>query len=412
MNRIAVIGGGPGGLFFALQAKRRLGADVEVYDQNPRDATFGFGVVLSEGGHNKFREADPGVADAIAAASYKGRDRLVMLDGDSVLVEGGPWQGSIGRVDLLNALQGLCAERGIPVHHEVRIENPDRLEADLIVGADGVHSVVRKAYEGQFGASSWTLTSRMAWYGTTRHFPIPILSFRRTDLGTFWAVGYSYAESKTSFVAECDADTWIRSGLNRMTAEERRVVSEEVFAEELGGHALLSNRSDWGSLSVIRCKSWSVGHRVLIGDALHSPHPSIGSGTRIAMEDAIALVDALEAAPGDVPRALANFQQQHEPKKSRIVSAMEKSLLWYENIAERLPEMSAETLAFDYMLRTGRLSEDRLRSEYPEFMRKYGDGLAAWKVASAARGAQAAGADRDRPAAAGSFPAKAMLANQ
>jgi 2-polyprenyl-6-methoxyphenol hydroxylase-like FAD-dependent oxidoreductase len=378
MTRIAVVGAGPAGLFFALLAKRRLGADVTVYEQNACDATFGFGVILSEGGHEKFREADPEVADAIAAVSCTRHGQMLRLDGETIAIDGGPWGGAIGRIDLLRALQALCVRRGIPVRHDCRIDNADRLDADLIVGADGVNSVVRKAYEGQFGATTWSLCSRMAWYGTTQNFPLPMLSFRRLDKGTFWAVGYSYAEGKATFVAECDAETWIAAGLNRMTADERRAFSGELFAEELGGHPLLSNRSDWSSLSVTRCKHWFVGHRVLIGDALHSPHPSIGSGTRIAMEDAIALVDALEQKPGNVLEAVSHFQAQHEPRKMKIVAAMEKSLLWYESIAQRLPTMNVRTLAFDYLLRTGRLSEDRLRSEYPGFMEKYGAGLKTW----------------------------------
>ncbi|HSV83352.1 MAG TPA: FAD-dependent monooxygenase [Ramlibacter sp.] len=379
MKKIAVVGGGPAGLFLALLARNRLGADVEVWEQNPNDATFGFGVIVAEGGHSKLRDADPEAADAIAAASFMTRDREIRLNGESLVIEGGPWGGAIARIRLLNVLQELCETRGIRLHYGSRIENPDRqLDADLIVGADGVNSVVRKAYEGQFGATSWSLTSRMAWYGTTRHFPSPILSFRTTEHGNFWCVGYPYAEGLGTFVAECDAEAWIRSGMNRMTMEERRVFSEQIFAEELAGHPILSNRSDWNALPVMRCAHWSVGHRVLIGDALHSPHPSIGSGTRIAMEDAIALVEALERRPGDVRLALESFQQRHEPKKRRMVDAMEKSFLWYENVGEKLARLDLVDLAIDYMLRTGRLDAERMRAEYPDFMAKHGARLEAY----------------------------------
>ncbi|WP_017776844.1 FAD-dependent monooxygenase [Paraburkholderia kururiensis] len=379
MRKIVVIGGGPSGLFFALMARRRLGVDVEVYEQNPRDATFGFGVILAEGGHGAFRDADPEAADAMAAASRMTRDRILSLDGESVEIEGGPWGGAIARIALLNVLQEICERRGVRVTYGERIENPDRFDADLIVGADGVNSVVRRGYEGQFGASSWTLKNRMAWYGTTCHYDKPILSFQRTGKGNFWAVGYSHSDSQSTFVAECDADAWQRSGLCRMTMEERRGFAEGIFARELAGHPLLSNRSDWSSLPVMRCAQWSVGHRVLIGDARCSPHPSIGSGTRIAMEDAIALIRALEAHRHDVPSALAEFQRQHLPQSNKLVLAMEKSFQWYEDVGDKLCSQDVVELAFDYMTRTGRLSESRLRAEYPEFMAQYGSRWEQWR---------------------------------
>lgn len=385
MKNITVIGGGPSGLFFALMAKRRLGVDVTVYEQNPKDATFGFGIILSEGGHGAFRDADPDVGEAIEAASYITRDRELLLNGQSVVIEGGPWGGAIARLKLLNVLQDLCAQRGIAVHYGVRIDNPDRFGGDLLIGADGVNSVVRRAFEGAFGSTTWTLQNRLGWYGTAHHYERPILSFRTTPHGNFWAVGYPHTAQQSTFVAECDADAWIRSGLYRMTMEERHAFTQEVFAEELGGQPLLSNRSDWIALPVTRCKHWSVGHRVLIGDALHSPHPSIGSGTRIAMEDAIALIEALEAHRDDVPLALKTFQTQHTPQSAKLVSAMEKSFEWYESVGPKLATLDVVDLTFDYMTRTGRLSEARLWREYPAFMKQHEQRWLRWRDAHPGR---------------------------
>ena len=393
MKKIAVIGGGPSGLFFALLARRRFpGAAIEVFEQNPQAATFGFGIVLAEGGLGRFRDADAETADAIMAASHITRDRIFSHNGDSILIEGGAFGGAIARIKLLNTLQALCRARGIQVHYEYRIENPDQLDASLIVGADGVNSVVRRAYEGQFASSTWYLTNRMAWYGTTRHFPSPILSFKTTPHGHFWAAAYPHSPSMSTFVAECDADAWTRSGLNRMSAEQRLAFSQDIFAAELSGHPLLSNRSDWISLPVIRCKHWSVGHRVLIGDALHSPHPSIGSGTRIAMEDAIALIDALAATPENQPQALAEYQRRHAPETAKLVDAMEKSYEWYEQVGEKMDSMDTITLAFDFMTRTGRLSPQRLHREYPKFMDKYETQWNAWQKSRAQPQSALAGA--------------------
>jgi 2-polyprenyl-6-methoxyphenol hydroxylase-like FAD-dependent oxidoreductase len=386
MNKIAVMGGGPSGLYFSILAKKNFpSADVQVYEQNPKNATFGFGIILSAGGYGRFSDADTASSDALMAVSFPTQDRVMIVNGQRIEIKGGPVGYAIARIKLLNTLQDLAEQAGVNVHYETRIDNPDLLGADLVVGADGVNSVVRKSYEGEFGSSSWTLSNRMAWYGTTQHFDCPILSFKATEFGHFWTAAYPHQDDMSTFVAECDADAWVRSGLNKMNLEQRLKFAEKIFADELGGHPLLSNKSDWGSLPVIRTKHWSVGNRVLIGDALHSPHPSIGSGTRIAMEDAIALIEALVSIPDDIPAALAEFQRKHTAQTSKLVHAMEKSSLWYEDVGEKMDSMEPVSLVFDYMTRTGRLNEDRLKAEYPEFMTGYADEWSAWFAAQAHR---------------------------
>ena len=289
-----------------------------------------------------------------------------------MFIEGGGYGGSIARLRLLNILEEHAERAGVKILYEMRIaDSAVHDDADLVVGADGVNSTVRTANEAAFGTTRWTLTNRLAWYGTEKHFPYPLLSFKRHQGGHFVGVAYPYTERMGTFVAECDANTWQSLGMEKMTDDQRRLLAEEVFAEELGGTSLISNKSNWGCLPVIRNRAWSVGHRVLIGDALHSAHPSIGSGTRIAMEDSIALIDALALNADNIAAGLAAFRQTREPGKNKLVAAAEKSFAWYESFATKMETLDAVPFVFDFLMRTGRIDTARLYQEYPEFMNRY-----------------------------------------
>lgn len=375
--KIHVIGGGPSGLYFALLAKRRFaGARVEVFEQNPQGATYGFGIVLADRGLDRLQRADEASYAAIVKASFFTRHRVIKHPGETIFIDGGGYGGAIARLRLLQILETHCQAAGVRLHHGMRIDDLDAIEdADLVVGADGVNSVLRKRHEAAFGTTSWMLTNRLAWYGTEKHFPYPVMCFRRYRGGHFVGVAYPYSERMSTFVAECDAGTWTRLGLDAMSDDERRGLAEQVFAEELGGCALISNKSLWHSLSVVRSTQWSVGHRVLIGDALHSAHPSIGSGTRIAMEDAIALADALASSPADMRSALATFRLAREPAKAKLVAAAEKSFMWYESFPAKVDALDPIPFVFDFLTRTGRVDAARLNAEYPRFMKRYGANL-------------------------------------
>lgn len=371
--KILVSGGGPSGLYFALLAKTRFPSfDIQVHEQNPRDATYGFGIVLAERGLERFRAAHAASYEAIMAASFVTRNRWMMLPGRKIYVEGGGFGGAIARLRLLNILEDFCLRAGVTVHYQSRIFETSSLQgADMVVGADGANSMVRKKFEQAFGTTSWSLTNRMAWYGTRKHFPYPILSFKKHALGHFVAAAYPYTENMSTFVAECDGKTW-DSKLATLSEDDRRQLAEEVFAEELDGHSLISNKSDWKALPVIRSRNWHVGNAVIIGDALHSAHPSIGSGTRIAMDDSIDLFKALEQSPADVAKALSLFRTLREPRKQAWVSAAERSFMWYETFGEKVDALSPEEFVLDFMTRTGRVDQERLKAEYPELLSQIG----------------------------------------
>jgi 2-polyprenyl-6-methoxyphenol hydroxylase-like FAD-dependent oxidoreductase len=371
--RIVVVGGGPAGLYFSLLAKTRCPkASVQVYEQNQLGATYGFGIVLADRGLSRFRNAHASSHKAIMDASFVSRNRIISHPDESFFVEGGGYGGAVARLRLLQILESYCEKAGVSVEYRKRIEAVEAFsDADLVVGADGVNSALRKQQETAFGTTTYSLTNRLAWYGTTRHFPYPILSFVRSEVGHFVAAAYAYTERMSTFVAECDAATWARSGLCKMGEEEQRKFTESIFANELQGMPLLSNNSAYRSLPVVRNREWSVGKLVLIGDALHSAHPTIGSGTRIAMEDSIALSDALATNRDDIPAALRAFRSFREPQKNKLVLASEKSFQWYEIFPQKIETLKPVDFVFDFLTRTGRISRDRLLAEYPEFMRRY-----------------------------------------
>lgn len=371
--RIAVIGGGPAGLYLSLLVKTSLPAcSVEVFEQNPLDATYGFGIVLADRGLEYLRRAHLPSATAIEAAAYVTRHRLVRHRSESIFIEEDGYGLAIARLRLLEILGDFCRRAGVVVHYETPIGDLTQLsDWDLIVGADGAHSIVRRADEAGFGSTFRTLTNRVAWYGTKQHFASPLLSFKSNPRGHFVGVGYPYNENASTFVAECDRTAWDQGGVGSMTDGERTALAETIFRDELEGKSLISNRSLWRPIPVVRNARWSAGNRVLIGDALQSAHPSIGSGTRIAMEDAIVLARAVASDAPNVTAVLRRFEAERRPARQKLLDAMERSIDWYENVAEHASDSDSIGLVFNYMTRTGRITEDRLRTSFPRFMRRY-----------------------------------------
>jgi 2-polyprenyl-6-methoxyphenol hydroxylase-like FAD-dependent oxidoreductase len=368
--RIAVIGGGPGGLYFAYLWKRRHpDARIELFEQNPEGATWGFGVVFSEQALEFLRADDPDTVNAIAPRMESWNNITLNLRGESVEIDGVGFS-SIGRLELLTLLQQRVRAAGIAPRYETQIESLDQFGGyDLIVAADGLNSFVRRAFENELGASvSWS-TNKFAWYGTTKRFATLSQTFVATGLGSFNAHHYRYSPAMSTFLVECDAATWQAYGFADKSIEQSQAICEQVFAKTLDGHRLISNKSVWRNFPWVWNERWSHRNIALIGDALHSAHFSIGSGTRLAIEDAIALAKALELEP-DISAALARYQAGRKPIVQKLVTAARTSADWYEHFSEHM-KLDLMDFAYSYITRSGRIDDARLRAMSPQFMARY-----------------------------------------
>ncbi len=369
--RIAVVGGGPAGLYFAAFWKARHPGDrVELFEQNPADATWGFGVVFSDRALEFLREDDAGTVDLIAPRMETWRDMTIKHRGETVVIDGIGFS-AISRLELLQLLQQRAREAGVMCRFGQPVATVGELAGfDLIVAADGVNSLVRRTFEGDFGTSLSYLSNKFIWYGTTRRFDTLTQSFVRTEAGSFNAHHYRYAPAMSTFIIECDRATWTRAGFAEATEDETRQLCEQAFADTLQGHPLVSNRSFWRNFPWVWNERWSFRNMVLVGDALRTAHFSIGSGTRLALEDALALVKALEAEPGDLPAALARYEATRRPIVEKLVAASRRSALWYERFAEHM-QLDPLDLAMSYITRSERVDEGRLRAMSPRFMALY-----------------------------------------
>jgi 2-polyprenyl-6-methoxyphenol hydroxylase-like FAD-dependent oxidoreductase len=371
LRRIAVLGGGPAGLYFGYLWKRRHPDDqVDVFEQNPDGATWGFGVVFSDKALDFLRADDPETAEAVSARMETWRDITLVHRGERIALDGVGFS-AVGRLEFITQLTERARSVGVNLRFGTTVKSVDELAGyDLIVAADGVNSLVRRTYEGDFKTSLSYDDNKFAWYGTTKRFETLTQTFVETEFGSFNAHHYRYSPKMSTFIVECDRATWLRAGFAEKTEEESRARCEKVFADTLEGHPLVNNKSIWRNFPWLWSERWSHRNMVLVGDALHTAHFSIGSGTRLALEDVIALVNSLDSEPHDLYRALEAYEAARRPVVEKLVKAAKTSAAWYERFPEHM-KLAPLDFGYSYITRSGRIDDDQLRSMSPRFMERY-----------------------------------------
>jgi 2-polyprenyl-6-methoxyphenol hydroxylase-like FAD-dependent oxidoreductase len=364
--KVLVAGAGPAGLYFSYLLKRNDPAcEVRVVEQNPPDATFGFGVVFSDRALEFLKADDPTTYELITPELAAWVDLVVVHRGVRNVIDGIGFN-AIGRLHFLRFMRQQAASVGIAVEFEKAVLSREEIRGyDLVVAADGANSAVRRFAD--FGTHITHCSNKFSWYGTPKRFEKLTQTFLANEHGAFNVHHYPHSPDMSTFVVECDAATWQRAGFASMGEEETRRYLERVYAPVLEGAPLVSNKSIWRNFPNVRNQHWSVGNIVLIGDALRTAHFSIGSGTRLAMEDAIALNRALQAE-GSIARALKSFESARRPIVEKLVAAADASGAWYDRFAEHMI-LSQRDFAWSYIQRSGRVDPERLSRTSPLFAR-------------------------------------------
>jgi anthraniloyl-CoA monooxygenase len=389
--RIICIGGGPGGLYFALLMKRADSRhDIAVIERNRPEDTFGFGVVFSDATMAGIANADSEAYTTIARHLVHWDDIAIHYGGDILTSTGHGFSG-MSRHTLLKALQDQARAAGVRLEFEREVRSlADFGDADIIVGADGVNSTVRSLLEARVRTTVDVRPNRFVWLGTSKPFPEFTFYFRYDSHGLWRVHAYQYAPSESTFIVECRDDTWRAAGMDAADESQTAAFLEALFAKELAGHRLITNRSVWRQFPTIAVDPWASGNVVLLGDAAHTAHFSVGSGTRMAMEDAVALRDALCADRATkVPRykdelendahhvardfspaidnALRNYEAARRPAVESLQRAAQASLQWFED-TERYMRLRPVQFAFTLLTRSLRITHEDLRKRDPAFL--------------------------------------------
>jgi len=380
--KILCLGGGPASLYFSILMKKANPAhDITVIERGDRDSTWGFGVVFSDETLKGFMEAD--------AASYK---RIVeqfaywggidtTIHGKTINSQGHGFCG-MSRLKLLNIFHDRCDELGVTLRFGTDITDVEQLEADkydLVVAGDGITSIIREKFADEFGTTMDWRRNKFCWLATSKPLDDFEFIFRRNEHGWWWVHAYRYEEGTTTWIVETSEETWKSAGMDRASEEQSKAYCEKIFADDLDGHPLITNRSVWRTFPVVRNERLYYRNFVLMGDAVRSAHFSIGSGTKLAMEDAIALANYFAECGDDVGRALEMYQSIRKDEADRLQRTAVVSLSWFEHVDRYAAVQDAEQFTFNMMCRAKRVTYENLRLRDPRFI----DGIDAWFAAHA-----------------------------
>jgi anthraniloyl-CoA monooxygenase len=389
--RIDCIGGGPGGLYFAvLMKKADPGHHIRVVERNRPDDTFGFGVVFSDATMAGIADADSEAYRGIARHLVHWDDIDVRYRGERIVSTGHGFSG-MSRHTLLRVLQEQACAVGVELRFEHEIATLDDCrDADLVVAADGANSTVRRLLGNRINTIVDLRPNRFVWLGTTKPFPAFTFYFKDDDHGLWRVHAYQYGPDRSTFIVECREDTWKAAGMDGATEEQTADFLERLFAEELDGHRLITNRSIWRQFPTIRTDRWWSGNVALLGDAAHTAHFSVGSGTRMAMEDAVALRDALadpaltDVASGfsrtsvgsdAIASALRAYEARRRPQVESLQRAAQASLQWFED-TERYISLDPIQFTFSLLTRSLRITHEDLRARDPKFLARVDEWVA------------------------------------
>ena len=369
LSTVEILGAGPSGLYTAILLRRLMpDVRVRVTEQNPKGATFGFGVVFSDQALDFLRKDDAEIHDLIVPHMERWQNMTLNLPEGEVTIDGVGFT-AVGRLELIEILREYVEGLGVEVRFDTIIDSLEEISADLIIGADGLNSLTRRAFEDQFKPRIEYFDNHFAWFGATIPFDTLTQTFIETDKGPLNAHHYRYAPDRSTFIVECDDAVFKAYGFENMSEEESAKLCGALFSDVLQGTDLVCNKSNWRQFPRLWCESWVAGRHVILGDAVHTAHFSIGSGTRLAMEDALALVNAL-AGHEDVDEALVVYNRERPPIAKKIVDAANTSATWYETFGEKMHLPPLE-FGFNYLSRSGRMDLERMRQVAPGFMRDY-----------------------------------------
>ncbi len=376
--RIVCLGGGPAGLYFSILMKQaNPGADITVLERNQADSTFGWGIVFSDRTMDGFRADDPQVVAEIERNFHHWDNCDVFFKGRRI-ISGGHGYCGIGRLKLLQIFQARARELGVNLKFETEFKDPDDYsrEYDLVIGADGVNSTTRAKYAEHFNPRIDVRKCRFIWLGTKKKLNAFTFAFKQTEAGWFNLHAYQFNEEWATFIVETPEETWLKAGIDKMDPDQSIAFCEELFADMLDGARLISNARHlrgsavWLKFNRVLCERWFKDNIVLLGDAAHTAHFSIGSGTKLAMEDAAALVKVLNSTDGDVPARLARYQAEREIEALKLQSAARNRMTWFEEV-DHYVDMEPDQFAFALLTGSQRVGHANQKLRDPAYTEDY-----------------------------------------